>query len=150
MVANTAPIFSKKGRIGAGSAGGTFNVASSTANTAFDGTGTIGTSIWVAFEADGTEGSFLRSIVAKIVSTGVGVATALRLFINNGSTNGTAANNALYKEVSIPAITATQAAGTPDFEIPCNIALPASYRILYSFGTAPVNLWMVFGIGGDY
>jgi hypothetical protein len=56
----------------------------------------------------------------------------------------------LYKEITLPAITAGQAAATPDFEIPCNIMLPAGYRILYTFGTAPVNTWMVFGIGGDY
>lgn len=150
MPSNIDPVYSKQGRFGAGGTASTFTIMTSAANTNFDGTGTIGTDIFVAFTADATNGSFLRSIVAKIRSTGVGVASVLRLFINNGSSNGTNTNNALFKELSIPAITATQTAATPDFEIPCNIMLPPGYRILYSFGTAPVNTWMVFGVGGDY
>lgn len=150
MPANIDPIYSKAGRLGSGGTASTFSISTSTANTNFDGTGTIGTDIFVAFTAEATNGSFLRSIVAKVRSTGVGVATVLRLFINNGSANGTNTNNALYKELSIPAITATQTAATADFEIPVNIPLPPGYRILYTFGTAPVNLWMVFGVGGDY
>lgn len=149
MPANIDPVYSKVGRQGDGGTTTTFRISTSTANTAFDGTGTLDTSIWEAFVADATNGSFLRSINCKIVSTGVGVASVLRLFINNGSTNATNTNNALYKEISLPAITATQTAATPDFEIPCNILLAPGYRILYAFGTAPVNLWMVFGIGGD-
>ena len=150
MPSNIDPAYSKTGRHGNGGTSTTFRVSTSTANTAFDGTGTLDTSIWEAFKADATNGSFLRSIVAKITSTGVGVASVLRLFINNGSTNATNTNNALYKEITLPAITAGQQAATPDFEIPCNIMLPAGYRILYTFGFAPVNTWMVFGIGGDY
>jgi hypothetical protein len=150
MPSNIDPVYSKAGRFGQGGTSSTFAISTSTANTAFDGTGTIGTDIFVAFTADATNGSFLRSVVAKIRSTGVGVASVLRLYINNGSANGTNTNNALYKELSIPAITANQTAATPDFEIPCNIMLPPGYRILYTFGTAPVNTWMVFGVGGDY
>ena len=150
MPSNIDPVYSKVGRHGNGGTATTFRVSTSTANTAFDGTGTLGTAIWEAFTADATNGSFLRSIVCKVTSTGVGVASVLRIFINNGSTNATATNNALYKELSLPAITATQTAATPDFEIPCNIMLPAGYKILYCFGTAPVNTWMVFGVGGDY
>lgn len=150
MPSNIDPVYSKTGRFGRGGTSTTFDAMTSTANTNFDGTGTIGTDIWIAFSADTTNGSFLRSVVAKIRSTGVGVASVLRLFINNGSANTTATNNALYKELSIPAITATQTAATPDFEIPCNVMLPAGYRILYAFGTAPVNTWTVFGVGGDY
>jgi hypothetical protein len=150
MPGNIDPVYSKTGRHGNGGTSTTFRAATSTANTAFNGTGTLDTDIWAAFTADATNGSFLRSIVAKITSTGVGVASVLRLYINNGSTNATATNNALYKELSLPAITATQTAATPDFEIPCNIMLPAGYRILFTFGTAPVNTWMVYGIGGDY
>lgn len=150
MPANIDPVYSKGGKLANGGTSTTFRTSASTANTAFNGTGTLDTDIWEAFTADATNGSFLRSIVAKITSTGVGVASVLRLFINNGSTNATATNNALYKEMTITAITATQTAATPDFEIPCNIMLPAGYRILYTFGTAPVNTWMVFGVGGDY
>lgn len=149
MAQNIDPVFSKAGKFNNGGTSSTFIASASTANTAFDGTGTLNTSVWEAFTADATNGSFLRSIVAKITSTGVGVASVLRLFINNGSTNGTATNNGLYKELTLPAVTATQVAATPDFEIPCNILLPAGYRVLYTFGTAPVNTWMVFGIGGD-
>src|SRR5215813_3137302 len=98
MPANIDPIYSRAGLIGRGGTSATFTQSSSTANTAFDGTGTLGTNIWEAFIADATNGSYLRSIVAKVTATGAGSATVLRLFINNGSTNGTATNNALYKE----------------------------------------------------
>ena len=150
MPSNIDPVYSKTGRHANGGTATTFRISTSTANTAFDGTGTLDTSIWEAFKADATNGSFLRSIVAKITSTGAGVASVLRLWINNGSTNATNTNNGLYKEITLPAITANQTSATPDFEIPCNIMLPAGYRILYAFGTAPVNTWMVFGVGGDY
>lgn len=150
MPSNIDPVYSKAGRFGAGGTSTTFKISASTANTNFDGTGTLDTDIWIAFTADATNGSFLRSIKAKIRSTGVGVASVLRLFINNGSANGTNTNNALYAELSLPAITATQTSATPDFEIPMNIMLPASYRVLYTFGTAPVNVWYVYGVGGDY
>lgn len=150
MPSNIDPVYSKTGRFGAGGTSTTFRIAGSTANTNFDGTGTLDTDIWIAFTADATNGSFLRSIKAKIRSTGVGVASVLRLFINNGSTNATNTNNALFAELSLPAITATQTAATPDFEIPMNIMLPPSYRVLFTFGTAPVNTWIVFGVGGDY
>lgn len=149
MPANIDPVYSRVGKLGNGGVATSFRIMASTANTAMDGTGTLGTSIWEAFTADPDNGSYLRSVIAKIISTGVGVASVLRLFINNGSTNATNTNNMLYKEQSIPAITATQTAATPDFEIPCGILLPPGYRILYTFGTAPVNLWMVNGVGGD-
>lgn len=149
MPANIDPVYSKQGKISNGGTATTFRASTSTANTAFDGTGTLDTSIWEAFTADATNGSFLRSINCKITSTGVGVASVLRLWINNGSTNGTATNNGLVKELTLPAITANQTSATPDFEIPFNILLPAGYRILYAFGTAPVNTWMVYGVGGD-
>lgn len=149
MAQNISPVYSRAGKFGAGGVATTFKVMASTANTALTGAGTLDTDIWIAFTADATNGSFLRSIIAKISTTGVGVASVLRLFINNGSANGTTTNNSLYKEISIPAITATQIAATPDFEIPCNILLPAGYRILWTFGTAPVNLWAVYGVGGD-
>lgn len=153
MPGNISPIYSKTGRWGNGSTSLTFRTSTSTAASAatpFDGAGTLDTNIWAAFTADATNGSFLRSIVLKIATTGVGVASVIRLYINNGSTNATVTNNALFKEMSLPAITATQVAATSDFEIPCNVMLPAGYRILYNFGTAPVNIWMVYGVGGDY
>lgn len=152
MPANIDAVYSKVGRQGDGGTTTTFRTSTSTAASAatpFDGAGTLDTNIWEAFVADATNGSFLRSIVAKIASTGVGVASVLRLYINNGSTNATVTNNGLYKEITLPAVTATQVAATPDFEIPCNILLGPGYRILYNFGTAPVNIWMVYGIGGD-
>jgi hypothetical protein len=147
---NIDPLYSKTGRLGNGGTATTFRTTTSTANTALTGAGTLDTDIWAAFTADATNGSFVRSIVAKIQSTGAGVASVLRIWINNGSTNATVTNNALYKEITLPAITATQTAATPDFEIPCNIMLPAGYRLLFAFGTAPVNIWMIYAIGGDY
>ena len=150
MGANPNPVYSRIGRYANGGTSTTFRKMTSTANTALDGTGTLDTSIWEAFTADATYGSFLRSIVAKIISTGVGVASVLRLWINNGSTNATSTNNGLRREITIPAITANQTSATPDIEVAFNEMLRPGYRILYAFGTAPVNLWDVYGVGGDY
>lgn len=144
---NIDPVFSRVGVIGDRST--SFNPAASTALTTFDGSGqTLNTNAWVAFTADATNGSFLRSLCGKITTTGAGAASVVRFFINNGGASSTA-NTALYKEMTVPAITANQTSATPDFEIPCNILLPPSYRVIYTFGTAPVNLWIWIGIGGD-
>ena len=153
MPANITPVYSKLSRVSAGGTTLTFRYSTSTAtaSTTYDATGTLDTSVWEAFKADATNGSFLRSIVCKIVNQTAGVAAVVRFFINNGSTNATNTNNGLYKELTLPAITAGGTASTPDFEIPCNIMLGPSYRILYQFGsTAPGNAWMIYGVGGDY
>lgn len=151
MPANIDPVYSKIGRLGNGA---TTFVSSSTVNASLLPLGTVGTDMFLAFTADATNGSFLRSVVAKCAGTATGNAFLLRLWLNNGSApaTATAANNttALFRELFIPAITPSATVASPDYEIPCNVMLPPSYRVLYTISSAPGNAWWVYGVGGDY
>lgn len=137
MAANTAPIFSKAGKI-------QFAPAITAANTAKDGTGTVD----IVFTADATNGSYIDRL--HIRSKGSNVATVMRIFINNGSVNTTAANNVLFTEVSLIATSITEIAANVGVTVPLNIALPPGYRVFVTLGTAVVSGYAVTGIGGDY
>lgn len=133
--ANQQPIFPNKGNIAFGTL--------LTANTAKDGTGTVVT----VFTA-GADGSRIDTI--KVRSTGTAVASVLRIFLNNGLVNTTASNNTLYIEVSLPAITLSEAAAQTDIELALNIALPAGWKVNCTIGTTVAAAWAVTGVGGDY
>jgi len=83
MTANTQPIFPLTPKVSWGTV--------TTANTAKDGTGTVVT----VFTA-GADGSRIDQI--KVRALGTNVATVIRFFVNNGSTNATAANNSLVHD----------------------------------------------------
>lgn len=115
-----------------------------TANTAKDGTGTTAT----LFTAD-TEGSVPFFVACKPLGTNV--ASVLRVFINNGSTSATAANNSLYKELDLPATTITETAANADVILPLNITfLPSGYKINVCIATTVAAGWQVTCVGGDY
>lgn len=137
MAANNNPIYTRTGDL-------QWTVAVTAANTAKDGTGTV-TTVWTA---DATEGGFLRSIRCK--PAGTCVASVARFFINNGSTNATAANNALIEDVSLPAITNVETAGQITIDVPMNLAVPAGYKINVVLGTAVSAGWVFVGVGGKY
>jgi hypothetical protein len=85
------------------------------------------------------------------VPIGSNVATVLRLFINNGSTNATAGNNALYKEYSLPATTLSETAQmASDIEIPLDLFLPSGYKINATIGTTVAAGWSLVALAGDY
>lgn len=114
-----------------------------TANTAYDGTGTVGT----CFTA-GASGSFVSFIRLKPLGTcAVSVA---RFWVNNGSTNATASNNFLIAEVTLPATTSIQTASLPELSVPLNFALPAGYKINFAVGTTVTAGWAATVFGGDY
>lgn len=138
MAANTTPIFTNVPQINWASA------AITAANTAMDGTGTVTT----VFTADATDGSYVKKIVFK--SVGTCVATVARVFLNNGSTNTTAANNALIAEVTLVATTASNSAANPGSELYLDMQLPAGYKINVTLGTAVSAGWMVTVLGGSY
>lgn len=137
MPANNNPIFSKKGAIQWAAA------ALAAANTAKDGTGTV-TTVFTA----GVEGNFLHKIIARPLGTNV--ATVLRVFINNGLTNATAANNNLIAEMTLPATTVSEVAAQPSFELPINFILPATMKINCTIGTAVAAGFALTIIGGEY
>ena len=139
MAANTQPIYSSLG-----------DIEWSTTpliiqNQLYDGTGTVAT----VFSASAS-GSFLQRVRFK--ASGSTTATVARIFINNGGDTTTAANNFLYDEITLSAVTATQTAATTVFELPMNIALPPAYRIIATIGTTQIagGGWYVGAIGGSY
>jgi hypothetical protein len=138
MAANTAPIFSIAGDVEWGT------TAITTANTAKDGTGTVLT----CFTADATNGGFVQRI--RFRSAGTNIATVARVFINNGSTNATAANNILYDEITLAATTISEVAALPVYELPLNFALPAGYVLNVTIGTTIAAGYFVSVIGGKY
>lgn len=138
MPANIHPIYTRIPDIGI-SAG-----LISAANTAMDGTGTVAT----AFTADATNGSFLQRLRFK--AAGTNVQTVARIFLNNGGSNATPANNVLFDEVTLPSTTASANSATPVIEAAMNIALPPGWKVLITLGTAVAAGWQVSAPGGDY
>lgn len=136
MTANTSPIFSLTPNIGMTSA-----VATASATY----TGTSGTSV---LYTAGANGSYVRSILAE--AAGTNIATVLRIWINNGSTSGTATNNVLSLQFSLPATTATNTAATAHIEIPVNIQLPVGYTLIAAVATTVASGWYLTTLGGDY
>jgi len=141
MPANTSPIFSAKGAI-------QWNPAIlNTANTAKDGTGTVAT-VFTGNAAGNNAGNFVQKLVARPLGTNV--VTVLRLFINNGSANTTAANNSMIAELTLPATTLSEIAAQPDYVLPLNFAVPAGYKLNAAIGTAVAAGFAVTVIGGEY
>jgi hypothetical protein len=136
MPANTTPIFPLTPIVGVGS-------VVSVANTALDGTGTV-----VTIFTAGTNGS--RVDYVRVKNTGTAVATAFRLFVNNGGATSTATNNSLVAEQTVTAYTLSQTAASTDYVIPLGINLPTGYRLTASVGTVVAAALVVTVIAGDY
>jgi hypothetical protein len=143
MAGNTAPIYSRIGDIQWGS-------LITTANTAKDGTGTVVT----IFTADATNGGRVERI--RIRAAGTNVATVLRVFVNNGSTNTTASNNSLLTEITVAATTLSEVAALTIVEIPNSVdgilplVLPPGYKLNITIGTTISAGLYVTAIGGKY
>lgn len=140
MPANTSPIYSSAGDIQWASA------PLIGANAAYDGTGVVSTVVSASIS-----GSFIQRLRFK--ASGSTTATVARIYINNGSSSATPANNVLFDEITLAAVTATQTAATTTYELPMNMALPPAYRILAAAATAPSGSgggWQVSAIGGSY
>jgi hypothetical protein len=149
MAANTTPIYSKVGDIQWGAADGDGGAAGplKTANTAKDGTGTVLT----IFTADADNGGRVDRISAR--SVGTNVATVLRVFVNNGETNATVANNTLITELTLPATNLSEVAQFTDQTIsgtPFPLVLPPGYKLLVTLGTTVAGGYSVTAYGGKY
>lgn len=145
MAANTIPIFPVTPAVSWGTV--------TTASTLKDGTGTAVT----VFTA-GSNGARIDQI--KVRALGTNVATVLRLFVNNGSVNTTAANNSLVHEVTIAATTLSETSSLADNDImiakddgkylPPIPYLPAGYKINITIGTTVAAGLQVTVFGGNY
>lgn len=114
------------------------------ANTAKDGTGTVNT----IFTADATNGSYLEKIIVRPCDSNV--ASVLRVYLNNGSTNATAGNNILIKEISLAGTTNSEVAAIAGYEVPMNLALAPGYKVNVTLGTAVAGGYAVSGHGSKY
>lgn len=104
----------------------------------------------------GADGGFVTKIVAVPISTSGSTTTsacAFRIYINNGSTVGTASNNVLFREVSFGAIAVNTTATTAatDYHIPINMQLQSGYKIYVSVTALAANTqWNASVIAADY
>ena len=144
MAANTAPIFSLQGEV---ATNGTTGMSQLVLNAANDYTG-IDADVTLVFTADATNGSYVKKLRFK--AGGTNTASVARIYLNNGSSAGTATNNAFYGEISLPATTATAVAATIDLDYIMDIALPPGFRIYFGLGTAVAAGWVCTAIGGNY
>ena len=147
MAANTDPIFSRLGDIGL--AGGVA-IGSATTGVTTDYTGITATVNVLVYTADATNGSFVQRLRFKAMGTNA--LSVARVFINNGSTVGTAGNNSFIGEINLPATTASTTVSTPDIDYPMNFALPPGYKIYLGISAAS-NLasgWAVTAFCGKY
>jgi hypothetical protein len=142
MAGNTAPIYSRIGDVQ-----WTTNMTAVNATTDL----TSGT-IYLAFTADATNGGYVQRIRFKPnnASGTNNVVTVARVWLNNGSTTGTAANNVLIDEISLPATTGSATAALPVYELPLNFAMPAGYTIYVTLGTGVAGGYRATVIGGKY
>ena len=130
--ANTDPIYARAWDIQLAGA-----VIGTSANTATDGTGANTTRI---FTADSTDGSFVYKVILKPISTIAATVARLWYCSDTGSftagTTNTAANTTMVAEVTIAAFTASNTTASPQYEIPVMMGLPASTKLLMTFGTS--------------
>lgn len=113
------------------------------ANTAKDGTGTVG----LAFTA-GTNGAYVQSMTIR--PKGTNAVSVARIFLNNGSDPTVAANNTLIDEVTLFATTNSETVALAGFDRPINRVLPAGYRLHVTLGTTVVGGYAFTVWGGDY
>lgn len=137
MPGNTSPIFSRIARV-------EWANGVTAANTAKDGTGTLDT----VFTSDATNGSYLQKLTVR--PRGSNVASVLRVFLNNGASNATPANNVLIAEVTLVTTTLSESAALSGYEVPINIPVPPGYRVMVALGTAVAGGYAISGFGGDY
>ena len=138
MAANTSPIFPLAPDIQWGAA------AITTANTAKDGTGTVVT----VFTADATNGGRVKKVIARAIGTNV--ATVLRIFVNNGSTNATPGNNVLIAEMTLSATTLSEVAALASYELPLDLDMPAGYKLNATIGTTVSAGYMLSAVGSKF
>lgn len=145
MPANTLPIFPATPKV----SWGLVQTADATASKNHDGTAAGAVLLFTA----GANGARIDEI--KALPLGTNVASTLRIFINNGSTNTTAANNTLYSDTSLPSTTISEIAGQnevivrqPNDNRP--IVLPPNYKLYATIGTTVAAGWEVTVQGGDF
>lgn len=148
MAGNSDPLFIRVGKIN--------GVSVTAANTSSRGTGTIGTDIFLVFQADATNGSYVKRVdfMATASTPTTTTATVGRLYVSSVSSGATSITDTdLIAEVTLPATAADNAtAGTSPVSISLDLVLPPGYTLLATNHAAPAanTAWQVTAFGGDY
>jgi len=140
---NTAPIFTNQGDV---STNLTTGMPQAITAAAADYTGQSA-NYQLIFTA-GANGAYVRGI--KFIASGTNVASVARAFINNGSTNATATNNAPLGQLSLPATTATNTAMTTEPYMPIDMAINPGFKIYVGLATAVAAGWVAIIDAGQY
>ena len=148
MPGNNDPIWSKVGDIQA--------IAVTAANTSSQGGGTIGTDIFKAFEADATNGGYVRELrwsLAESTIATASTATVGRVFVSSVTSGTTTSSNThLIAEVALASQTPSSTLAGVPVVIPLDFALPPGYTILVTNHAAPAanTHWKAVVVGGKY
>lgn len=149
MVANINPIYTLTPRNDSAQA-----IVGPSANTATDGTGANSTRI---FTAGSNAGSFVYKVIFKAVATVAATVARIYYCSDTGTfvpgTTNTVANSVMLAELTLAAFTASNTAGSPQYEVPLNITIPVSTKLFVTFGTstgAAGNGYNPAVIAGDY
>ena len=151
MPANTAPIFTGTPKV-------TGTRITSAQNNS-QGTGTIGTDIYLAFSA-GTNGSYLQKVrftLGGATANTASTAAVLRVYLSTQASGATTSSNTwLVQEVTAasqtPNVVTTLTGATYPIDVPLNFAIPSGYYLLVgsSAVTSANTVWTVTTYGGDY
>lgn len=144
MTANFNPIYTLTPNAGAVDGANTMPTHIITATGDYSG---ISANHSLVFTA-GAAGGFIQRL--RFQAEGTNIATVARIYINNGSTVGTATNNALYGQISLPATTASNTVATAEIDYIMNFAINPNHRIYVGLATTVASGWMVTAIGGSY
>ena len=151
MPVNTAPIFTGTPKV-------TGTRITSAQNNS-QGTGTIGTDIYLAFSA-GTNGSYLQKVrftLGGATANTASTAAVLRVYLSTQASGATTSSNTwLVQEVTAasqtPNVVTTLTGATYPIDVPLNFAIPSGYYLLVgsSAVTSANTVWTVTTYGGDY
>ncbi len=131
MAANTTPIFANQPTVS------WVNLTAATTSNI-----DLSTGYQAVFTADATDGSFIHKLIVQPMGTSTTAATfpagVFKVFINNGSTVATQANNTLIKEMLFGVLTSGLDADSttlvvPSYEVLLNLQLPAGYKIYVGY-----------------
>ena len=98
--------------------------------------------------ADPINGSRILKVVFQPIGTNV--ATAARLFLNNGQTNATVANNSYIQDVTLPITTLSEVASMPAVVLVTDIVVPPFHKINLTIGTTVAAGYSVYAVAGSY
>lgn len=144
MPANTQPIF------------GLTPISTNAKVTTADATTTgIGANVQLVMTA-GANGAFVQKLIVQPIATSGSTTTSpatLRIYVNNGSSAGTAANNVLVRELSLSAISVSLTASSAalSYEVPLNFQLQANYTLLAGVTAMAANTqWNILTVASSY